>query len=153
LQLSYDRKAVADIIESDLQDDDLEIAQQTVANDLPDETDYLLIKEIYNLMTEEKLYREPDLSVEILSQRLNAKRHYVSAAINHCTNKSFNVFINDYRIKEAIQLLSQKDGRRDKLTVDDVAFSVGFNDRYIFHRVFKSITGLTPAAFRKNANT
>ena len=133
-------------------DDSLE--NDSLENDLPeqpeqpDETDLSVMKEIEKIMEEEKLYIETTLSMDLLAQKLGSKRHYVSTAINRCANKSFNTFINEYRIKEAIQLLSQKN--TNKFTIDTIAFHVGFKDRYNFYRVFKKITGLSPMEFRQN---
>jgi len=114
----------------------------------PDDIDLLLMKDIEKLMSEEKLYADVALSVDLLAQKLGAKRHYVSIAINRCVNKSFNTFVNEYRIKEAVQLLSKTNSKA--LTIDAIAFDVGFNDRQNFYRVFKKMTGLSPAEFREN---
>jgi AraC-like DNA-binding protein len=114
----------------------------------PDETDYLLMKEIEKLMTDEKLYMDTSLSIDLLAYKLGTKYHLVSNAINYCTNMSFHTFINEYRIKEAIRMLSNKDF--NMLSVDRIADKAGFNDRYNFYRVFKKITGLSPTEFRKN---
>jgi len=115
-------------------------------NGTPDEVDFLIMKDIEQLMVEEKLYREHSLTVNCLALKLGAKRHYVSEAINHCFKKSFNTYINEYRINEAIQLLSKQD--TDSLTIDSIALDIGFNNRLSFYRVFKKMTGLSPTEFR-----
>ena len=111
----------------------------------PDETDILIMKEIERLMLEEKIYRDNLLSVDTLAQMLSVKRHHVSEAINHCRKKNFNAFVNEYRIKEAIRLLTEK-----TLSIDSIAFDTGFNDRRNFYRVFKKMTGLSPTQFVEN---
>ena len=124
------------------------IVEHEKHNESPDEVDFLIMKEIEKRMFEDKLYRDAALSVDLLANKLNAKRHNVSIAINRCMKKSFNSFVNEYRIKEAIQLLSKNDF--NSLTIDTIAFDVGFNDRHNFYRVFKKMTGLSPTEFRKN---
>jgi AraC-like DNA-binding protein len=114
----------------------------------PDETDLSIMKEIEKVMQEDKLYRNAELSMDLLTRKLHAKRHYISTAINRCTNKSFNTFVNEYRIKEAIQILSKNS--TGAFTIDAIAFDVGFNNRINFYRVFKIMTGLSPTEFRKN---
>jgi len=116
-------------------------------NEPPDETDYSLMNNIEKIMSEDKLYTDPSLSVDSLALRLGAKRHYVSNAINRCTQKSFSAFVNEYRIKAAVQLLS----KTDATTIDTISFEVGFNDRQNFYRVFKKMTGLSPTEFRFSA--
>ena len=127
---------------------DSAVNEQDLHKTNPDETDCLIMKEIEQLMSTEKPYRDAILSVDLLAQKLGAKRHYVSNAINHCLQKSFNTYVNEYRIKESIQILSKKDAY--KFTIDEIAFDSGFNDRQNFYRVFKKMTGLSPAEFRKN---
>jgi len=117
-------------------------------NGMPDEADLLIMKDIEQLMVEEKLYREHSFTVNCLALKLGAKRYYVSEAINHCYKKSFNTYINEYRIKEAIQILSKQDS--DTLTIDEIAFNIGFNNRLNFYRVFKKTTGMSPSEFRSN---
>jgi YesN/AraC family two-component response regulator len=106
------------------------------------------MKEIEKVMQEDKLYRNAELSMDLLTRKLHAKRHYIATAINRCTNKSFNTFVNEYRIKEAIQILSKNS--TGAFTIDAIAFDVGFNNRINFYRVFKIMTGLSPTEFRKN---
>jgi putative ABC transport system permease protein len=62
--------------------------------------------------------------------------------------KNFATYVNEYRIKEAIRLLSENSN--DTISYQNVAFDVGFNDQRNFNRVFKKMTGLTPSEFRNN---
>ena len=114
----------------------------------PDEVNMSIMKNIEQLMLDEKLYTDPLLSVDMLANKLKMKRHYVSESINRCKNINFNTYINEYRIKEAIRLLSKKDAK--EFSIDRIAFDAGFNDRINFYRIFKKITGLSPTEFRKN---
>jgi len=114
----------------------------------PDGADRQFIKDIEQLMREEKLYRERALTVDALALKLGAKPHYISEAINRCMQMSFNTYINEYRISEAIELLSNKDTER--LHIDEIASRVGFSNRLNFYRVFKKMTGLSPTEFKRN---
>ena len=115
---------------------------------IPDETDFLVMNRIEQIMSEEKLYKNALLSIDSLAHKLGVKRHEVSGAINHCKKKSFNAFVNEYRIKEAVRLLSQED--TEAFSIDYFAFDAGFTDRTNFYRVFKKMTGLSPTEFKKN---
>jgi YesN/AraC family two-component response regulator len=114
----------------------------------PDETDALIMNDIAHFMTEKKVFRDASLSVDLLAHQINAKRHYVSMAINRCTKKNFNTFVNEYRIKEAIRILSKK--HLQTFSIEGIAFDSGFNDSRNFHRVFKKMTGLSPTEFLNN---
>ena len=119
-------------------------------NNTPDEIDLSLMKEIERLMNEEKIYKDNTLSVDSLSHLLGAKKHNVSGVINRCTQNNFNTFVNEYRVKEAIRLMSDKNIQI--YSIDGIAFDLGFGDRKSLHRVFKKMTGLSPTEFKKNVN-
>ena len=122
-----------------------EQTEQEKQNDIPDEVDVLIIKTIEQLMRVEKIFKDKSLSVDSLSQKIDMKSHYVSRAINHCTHKNFNAFVNEYRIKEAVRRISDSS---EKLSFEGIALEIGFNDRRNFYRVFKKMTGLSPAEFK-----
>jgi len=125
--------------------------EQEAQNAPPDETDFSIIKDIERLMTEDKIYRNSALSVDSLAQLLGLKRYLISGAINRCAKKDFSAFVGEYRIKEAIRLLSEKNAHR--FSLDSIAFDSGFNDRRNFNRVFKKMTGVTPTEFLKFQKT
>lgn len=114
----------------------------------PDSADRVIMDKIEQLMNEKRLYIHTDLSLDGLAAELGVDRRHVSGAINACTRKNFFAYLNEYRVKEAIRIMSDAENR--DLTIDAVAFESGFNDRKTFHRVFKQFTGLTPGAFRES---
>jgi AraC-like DNA-binding protein len=114
----------------------------------PDAMDIAIMGEVEKLIAD-GLYKDGNLSLNMLARTINQNPTYISKAVSRCTGKNFKTCVNEYRVKEAIRLLSEKDA--GKRSVDDIAFDAGFNDRKTFHRVFKKTTGLTPAEFRKNA--
>lgn len=119
----------------------------------PNETeadDLALMEAINKLIEEEKIYTHPELTTESLAARLGVNRNAISKAVNSTLQKNFSAFINDYRIREAIRLLS--DPANDTLTTDAIATDAGFNSRETFYRAFKARTGITPTQFRKNRN-
>lgn len=119
----------------------------------PNETeadDLALMEAINKLIEEEKIYTHPELTTESLAARMGVNRNAISKAVNSTLQKNFSAFINDYRIREAIRLLS--DPANDTLTTDAIATDAGFNSRETFYRAFKARTGITPTQFRKNRN-
>jgi len=78
---------------------------------------------------------------------MKVNRTYISRAINQCTGKNFSTFINEYRIKEAILIMSED---AEKYSFEGLGYEVGFNDRKTFYNAFKKITGLSPSDFRGN---
>lgn len=116
----------------------------------PEESDRVIMESVEKAMSEKKLYKRSELSLDMLAAETGLNRYYISTALNRCAGKNFSGYVNDYRIKEAIRILS--DPQNNNLTLDGIAYEAGFNDRYNFHRVFKKKTGLSPSDFRKNMN-
>jgi AraC-like DNA-binding protein len=117
-------------------------------NELPESYDLELLQRIEKLMREEKAYVDSELTIDLVAKKLHENRYYVSHAINKCLLKNFNTYVNEYRIKEAIRLMS--DAQAEKLSINEIAYDSGFNDRKNFYRVFKKNTGLSPSVFRNN---
>ena len=68
----------------------------------------------------------------------------VSQVLNDKLSKSFNTYVNEYRIAEAKQLLTDE----PQLNMDIVAERCGFNSSSTFYSTFKKVAGQTPASFR-----
>ena len=115
----------------------------------PTEKDVELAARIHKVMVEGQIYRDNSLSLDTFSQKLEVTRETVSRAINRTTGKNFTRFLNEYRVKEAVRILST--GRNHTVNFDELAEQVGFNSRVTFHRAFKQLTGLPPAEFKRNS--
>lgn len=96
-------------------------------------------------MAEKKYFLLSDLSLEKLSALLHVNKHYLSQAINENLGVNFFEYINQLRIKEAMVLLEENKG----LTIIEVAYQVGYNNKVSFNKAFKNITGTTPTQFRE----
>ena len=89
-----------------------------------------------------------EITLDKFSNELGLSRRRISAIISEHKQMNFSTYVNEYRIKEAIRLLSSNDGKN--YSMDAIAFDSGFSDRKYFHRIFKEHTGITPSAFRNN---
>ena len=104
------------------------------------------IKEQINLLFEtRKIYTNPDLTLSILAKELSIRPQLLSQFINDNLNKSFTLFINEYRIDEAKRLLKKS----TQFKIDAVGFESGFNSSSTFYSSFKKITGKTPSNYQK----
>jgi AraC-like DNA-binding protein len=106
-----------------------------------------LFRRISGLMEQEMLYRDSDLSLDLLAKKLNEQRHHVSQAINEQAGKSFSEFVNEYRVAEAQQLLAAM--KKREMNAIEVAYQVGFGTKNAFNLAFKKRTGMTPTAYRE----
>lgn len=110
----------------------------------------LLLKihqDLLRLMDQEKLYKDPELNLNDLAQRLDVNPNTLSQVINSIENKNFFDYINEQRIAEFIEIVVLPENR--KFTLLSLAFEVGFNSKTSFNRNFKNITGQTPTAYLK----
>lgn len=114
---------------------------------LPDDQIDRIFHKVVELIEKGKQYKQPDISLNSLSQTLNVSPQVLSMVINQKSKRNFNAFINHYRIEESIQHL--QDRQYNNLTIAAIAFEAGFNSLSSFNTAFKNHTGKTPAAFRK----
>jgi len=96
----------------------------------------------------DKLYLKNDFTLNELAKLLETNRRYVSQVINERFEQNFNSFINGFRIKEAMRLMSNPE--YDKFTIDSISKQVGFNSISAFNGAFKKVTGVTPSTFVKS---
>jgi len=91
-------------------------------------------------------YQDAELSLSSLAEKLDLSPHELSRVINMVLKKSFNDFINEYRIAEIIRKMH--DPAYDRLTLLGIAFDAGFNSKSTFNRTFRQMTGKTPAEYK-----
>ena len=78
-----------------------------------------------------------------LAEKMYVSQWHLSKLLNRHTKKSFNELLNEIRVKNAKQLLSDP-----SLRVGDVAEKVGFLDIAHFSRVFKKYTQMSANEYR-----
>lgn len=103
-----------------------------------------LLKQLMHLMTTEKIFTDPDISLFELSKHLNITPHQLSQFINKHLNMRFNHFVNIYRIEEAKNILAN----HPDANIISIAFHVGFNSKSTFNKLFKQYTGKTPSDYK-----
>lgn len=111
------------------------------------ETDIIL--KLEKLMQEQKLYKNPNFSLNDLAAALSESRNSLSHLLNNNLNQTFYNYINEQRIAESKRLLSNPDLLN--YTIEGIAAESGFKSMSVFYRFFKEMEGVTPAVYRKNA--
>ena len=100
-------------------------------------------------MDERQSYLETTLTLNDISELLNISRNHTSQVINEHFKCSFFEFINQYRVDEAIAIL--EDSTKRYLSINEIAFLSGFNNRVSFYNAFKKRTGITPTEYRRDS--
>lgn len=123
-----------------------------IANGLKisDEKIALLTQELARVMEKEKVYCNPELSLNLLAEKINTNREYLSQVINNVIGKNFIDYINEYRIEDAKLILAEQITQKTRiLNIAAIANSVGFKNTSTFNPVFKKATGYTPSDYKK----
>lgn len=107
-----------------------------------------LYDEIIRLMEDEKIYMDSQISRDSLAERLDTNRTYLSQAVNEMSGMNFAQFVNSYRIKEAIKILSGSDG--NKMSIAELSQMLGFNTPNTFNKLFQAQVGMSPSKYRKS---
>jgi len=110
-----------------------------------------LKEQLMELLDEEKIYRQNDISLAIISENLGTTRHNTSQVINEHFGLNFFELINKYRITEAMEIL--KNDTNKNLNIIDVAYEVGFNNKVTFNKSFRKFLSLTPSQYLNSLNT
>jgi AraC-like DNA-binding protein len=104
-----------------------------------------LAQQLTQLMEQQQLYRQSELSLPGLAAALNISVHHLSELLNVHVGKSFYELLNEYRLAQVCRMLSDP---ACQLRVLDIAFEAGFNNKNSFNRVFKEHLNLTPTQYR-----
>lgn len=107
-------------------------------------------EQLTNLMHQEKVYTNPDLTLGDVAQQLHVHPNYLSQAINSISNKNFYDYINSHRVEAFSR--SVKDVKNQKFTLLTLALESGFNSKTSFNRNFRKVTGLSPSQYLSQVN-
>ena len=100
-----------------------------------------------DLLGNDKIYRNPDISLQSLSVNLGISPTYLSYLINDVTENGFSDFINKYRVEEVKRNLFNSE--YEHYTILSIGLESGFNSKTSFNTAFKKFTGYSPSVYRK----
>lgn len=114
-------------------------------------TNHTILDRLENLLKEyfkgNELATKSLPTVQYISETLNISPNYLSRLLNTLTGQSTKQFIQDKLIDLAKEKLSTTD-----LTVNEIAYELGFEHTQSFSKLFKTKTNLTPLEFRQSFN-
>ncbi|WP_208864629.1 helix-turn-helix domain-containing protein [Mucilaginibacter gossypiicola] len=93
-----------------------------------------------------RYYEDAELNLTSLAEKLGLTVHELSRIINVALKKNFNDFINEYRVAEVI--CKMLDPAFAHITLLGIALESGFNSKSSFNRIFKQLTGKSPAEYK-----
>jgi AraC-like DNA-binding protein len=107
-----------------------------------------LIARLQALMEDEKVYKKEGLTIGQLAELMSEQEYRLRRAINgHLGFRNFNDFLNQYRVNEACEVLS--DPTQNRKTILEIAYDLGYQSIGPFNKAFKELKGTTPTSYRK----
>ncbi len=150
LYLGYSANAQPDVFSGSLNSNNIlffKYKKSALTNSLSKELKSNLTK----LFDVDKIYKENTINLEMVASNLQTTRHNASQVINEHFNMNFHELINWYRIREAKEIIN--DNSSKNMTMIDIAYEVGYNNKVTFNKAFKKETLLTPSQYQKKVTT
>jgi AraC-like DNA-binding protein len=125
--------------------DEKEAPAATAAASPPasDADDARVVADLDALMQAKALYRNPELSLDLLARKLVIPSRRISTAVNRVRAMNVSQYVNEHRIADACRRLSETDE-----PITQILFEVGFQTKSNFNREFLRLTGRSPSAWR-----
>ncbi len=101
-----------------------------------------VLQRLSQMMTTERLYLDPELTLDRLSRRLRVPAKRLSEAINRHTGGNAARYINGFRVQAACAMLARGE------SVTEAMLGAGFNTKSNFNREFLRVTGKSPSGWR-----
>ena len=111
----------------------------------PDEKNQKIVNALIATMETDHLYTNKRLNKAQLAAVLKLTELQLAQILKEYIGKGFADFVNYYRVEAVKEKL--KDPKYKDITLMGVANECGFNSKTSFYRVFKEVTGITPADY------
>jgi AraC-like DNA-binding protein len=108
------------------------------------------IAAVQRAFAEQHRYRDGDLTVASLARELTMPEYRLRKLIHEQLGyRNFNALLHEYRIAEACRDLANP--AKNSLPILTIALTVGYNSINPFNRAFRESKGMTPSAYRAQA--
>lgn len=84
------------------------------------------------------------ITLKMLSNDINMNESYLSRMFKRETGKNIIFFINERKMKKAMELLSD-----ESILIKQVSKAVGIEDQFYFNKLFKKFYNISPSDFKK----
>jgi len=105
-----------------------------------------LHQKLTKLMSDEKPYLDPRLSLAGLATMLEVSPNQLSQVINQEARVNFHDFVNGYRVEEFIR----RAAKNKNYSLLALALDSGFNSKSSFNNIFKKQKGMSPSTYLFN---
>lgn len=84
------------------------------------------------------------IKVSDIAEYVCINRSYLYSLFQESMKMSPQQFLSRYRVTKAAELLLTS-----SLSVESIAYSIGYKDPFVFTKAFKQVTGMAPTSYRK----
>jgi AraC-like DNA-binding protein len=143
LRVHIDRQgAQAQVIEMKLEP----VASKYAHSGLKPEEADRIVGLLNDAMIINKLYLDPELTIDTLASTLKVTRHHLSQVLNERFQKTYFDFLTGFRLEESRKRLTEN--KYKHFTIAAIALDSGFNSVSSFNEAFKKQYNTTPSKFR-----
>lgn len=107
-----------------------------------------IFERIQHLAEKEEVWRNPNFTRERFVELAGCNRTYFSDIIKLKTGLTYPQFMNSFRTREAIRILSDP---TNETPLKELSESLGFLSIQSFYNAFKHATGISPDRYRRTA--
>lgn len=109
-----------------------------------------LFLKLERAMKADKVFLQKNLTVDALAEHLATNRTYLSKAINSYSGMTFYRYLDMWRIKEAVRIISESS---QKILLKQLSDDLGYSSPSVFYKAFKRETGCLPSQFMRESST
>ncbi len=114
------------------------------------DTQNVIKRRIQEMLYNDKVYLDPNLSIRSFADRLEISDRYASMMIKQLFDKNFREIVNELRVSAVKEMMN--DTSYSNYSILSIGLEAGFNSKSTFHSVFRKLTGITPAEYQKKLN-
>jgi AraC-like DNA-binding protein len=111
-----------------------------------DDSAAVLLGKLEQVMTEQEMFKNPNLTLSELAKAINISSHQLSQVLNDNLGKNFTSYINEYRINKACSMIAAN----HPFSLEAIGYEVGFNSKSTFYSSFKKLKATTPSLYKEN---
>lgn len=116
---------------------------------LGDQEKLTLKEKIRHVLEDDEAVYQPTFCLNQMAELCGSNAKYISQVINELYGCNFTTLIRSLRVKEACRRISDK-ANYGNLSLEGIAFSVGFKSRVTMYQAFKKEIGMTPTEYQNS---
>lgn len=109
----------------------------------------ILWQRLQSLMEQERIYTDNQIDREKVAQLVGTNRTYLTTMISERTGMSYTQYVNSFRVREAVAILSDKS--QANYPLKNICNDLGFGSMSRFHKLFRENIGMSPSVYRDSA--